>query len=198
MAQSDLTRVIEPACRKLAEKFAYELVDVELVREGASRYLRIYIDKPDGITLNDCETYHRAVAPLVERVDYDFLEVCSPGLDRPLKKQRDFDAHAGKPVEVHLFRPINRQKRFEGELIGLADGQISIRTPEGVLCFEQKDVSLCKPVIVITEEDLEWGAEETGGQEDPGQAGGKTGQNESVEKTGINEEDGRNPEEGEA
>ena len=112
MAQSDLTRVIEPACRKLAEKFAYELVDVELVREGASRYLRIYIDKPDGITLNDCETYHRAVAPLVERVDYDFLEVCSPGLDRPLKKQRDFDAHAGKPVEVHLFRPINRQKQM--------------------------------------------------------------------------------------
>ena len=89
MAQSDLTRVIEPACQKLAEQHGFELVDVELVREGASRYLRIYIDKPDGITLNDCETYHRAVTPLVERVDYDFLEVCSPGLDRPLKKQKD-------------------------------------------------------------------------------------------------------------
>lgn len=96
MAQSDLTRVIEPACQKLAQQFGFELVDVELAREGASRYLRIYIDKPDGITLSDCETYHRAVAPLVERVDYDFLEVCSPGLDRPLKKQKDFDKHGGR------------------------------------------------------------------------------------------------------
>ena len=104
MAQSDLTRVIEPACQKLAQQFGFELVDVELAREGASRYLRIYIDKPDGITLSDCETYHRAVAPLVERVDYDFLEVCSPGLDRPLKKQ--------------------------------------------------KEVSLCKPLVIITEDDI--------------------------------------------
>ena len=110
MAQSDLTRVIEPACQKLAQQFGFELVDVELAREGASRYLRIYIDKPDGITLSDCETYHRAVAPLVERVDYDFLEVCSPGLDRPLKKQKDFDKHAGETVEIHLFRPVERRK----------------------------------------------------------------------------------------
>ena len=73
MAQSDLTRVVEPACRRLAQEQQVELVDIELVREGASRYLRIYIDKPDGITLSDCETYHRAVMPLVERVDYDFL-----------------------------------------------------------------------------------------------------------------------------
>ena len=90
MAQSDLTRVVEPACKALAEQQNVELVDVELAREGSSRYLRIYIDKPDGITLSDCETYHRAVMPLVERVDYDFLEVCSPGIDRPLKKQKDY------------------------------------------------------------------------------------------------------------
>ena len=132
MAQSDLTRVIEPACQKLAQQFGFELVDVELVREGASRYLRIYIDKPDGITLSNCETYHRAVAPLVERVDYDFLEVCSPGLDRPLKKQKD----------------------FEGELVGLEDGEIVIRAGENEMRFKQKEVSLCKPVIVVTEEDI--------------------------------------------
>lgn len=167
MARSDLTRVIEPACEKLARDLCFELVDVELVREGASRYLRIYIEKPDGITLNDCETYHRAVTPLVERVDYDFLEVCSPGLDRPLKKQRDFDAHVGKPVEVHLYRPIDRRKQFEGELLGLEDGQIVIRAGEGEMRFAQKDVSLCKPVIVITEADLQWDADE---QEDGAQA----------------------------
>ena len=148
MAQSDLTRAIEPACQKLAQQFGFELVDVELAREGASRYLRIYIDKPDGITLSDCETYHRAVAPLVERVDYDFLEVCSPGLDRPLKKQK------GEMVEIHLFRPVERRKQFEGELVGLVDGEIVIRDGENELRFAQKDVSLCKPLVIITEEDI--------------------------------------------
>lgn len=154
MAQSDLTRVVEPACAKLAQEQHVELVDVELAREGASRYLRIYIDKPDGITLSDCETYHRAVMPIVERVDYDFLEVCSPGLDRPLKKQKDYDRHVGDTVEVHLFRPIDKCRRFEGELLGLSDGMVCIRTDAGEMRFAQKDISLCKPVIVITEEDL--------------------------------------------
>ena len=154
MAQSDLTRVVEPACRRLAQEQQVELVDVELVREGASRYLRIYIDKPDGITLSDCETYHRAVMPLVERVDYDFLEVCSPGIDRPLKKQKDYDAHVGDPVEVHLYRPIDRCRRCEGELLGLFGDQVKLRIGEEERSFALREISLCKPVIVITEEDL--------------------------------------------
>ena len=154
MAQSDLTRVVEPACAKLANEQQVELVDVELVREGASRYLRIYIDKPDGITLSDCETYHRAVMPLVERVDYDFLEVCSPGIDRPLKKQKDYDAHVGDLVEVHLYRAIDKCRRFEGELLGLFEDQVKIQCGENEMSFGLKEISLCKPVIVITEEDL--------------------------------------------
>ena len=154
MAQSDLTRVVEPACEKLAKQQNVELVDVELSREGASRYLRIYIDKPDGITLSDCETYHRAVMPLVERVDYDFLEVCSPGIDRPLKKQKDYDAHVGDLVEIHLYRAINKCRRFEGELLGLFGDQVKIKAGEEELSFTLKEISLCKPVIVITEDDL--------------------------------------------
>ena len=166
MAQSDLTRVVEPACKKLAEQQQVELVDVELAREGASRYLRIYIDKPDGITLSDCETYHRAVMPLVERVDYDFLEVCSPGIDRPLKKQKDYDAHVGDLVEVHLYRPIDRCRRFEGELLGLFGDQVKLRIGEEERSFTLKEISLCKPVIVITEEDLgDETALEMGGEE---------------------------------
>ena len=166
MAQSDLTRVVEPACRALAEELHYELVDVELVREGASRYLRIYIDKPDGITLSDCETYHRAVVPLVERVDYDFLEVCSPGIDRPLKKQKDYDRHIGDMVEVHLYRPVDKSRRFEGELLGLADGVVTIRTNAGERSFALKEISQCKPLIVITEEDLALDEDEPAGDTD--------------------------------
>ena len=166
MAQSDLTRVVEPACRGLAEQLHYELVDVELVREGASRYLRIYIDKPDGITLNDCESYHRAVMPLVERVDYDFLEVCSPGIDRPLKKQQDFDRHAGEQVEISLYRPVDKRRKFEGELVGLADGVVTINAPDGERRFALADIALCKPVIVITEDDLALDGEEDGQDEE--------------------------------
>jgi len=162
MAQSDLTRVVEPACMKLAQEQQVELVDVELAREGASRYLRIYIDKPDGITLSDCETYHRAVMPLVERVDYDFLEVCSPGIDRPLKKQKDYDKHVGDLVEVHLYRAIDKCRRFEGELLGLADGQVSLNVGGSEMHFALKDISLCKPVIIVTEEDLAGGDDEEG------------------------------------
>ena len=166
MAQSDLTRVVEPACRALAEELHYELVDVELVREGASRYLRIYINKPDGITLSDCETYHRAVVPLVERVDYDFLEVCSPGIDRPLKKQKDYDSHIGDMVEVHLYRPVDRSRRFEGELLGLLDGVVTIRTDAGERQFALRDISQCKPLITFTEEDLDMAeAEDMTGEE---------------------------------
>ena len=161
MAQSDLTRVVEPACAALAEQLHYELVDVELAREGASKYLRIYINKPDGITLSDCETYHRAVMPLVERVDYDFLEVCSPGIDRPLKKQKDYDSHIGDQVEIHLYRPVDKCKSFEGELLGLVDGVVSIRTDAGEKSFALKDISQCKPLIVITEEDLALDTDET-------------------------------------
>ena len=169
MAQSDLTRVVEPACQKLAQEQGVELVDVELAREGASRYLRIYISKPDGITLNDCETYHRAVMPLVERVDYDFLEVCSPGIDRPLKKQKDYDAHVGDLVEIHLYRAIDKCRRFEGELLGLEDGVVGIRAGESEMSFPLKDISLCKPVIVITEEDLADGEDEEGEASNDGQ-----------------------------
>ena len=179
MAQSDLTRVVEPACKALAEQQNVELVDVELAREGSSRYLRIYIDKPDGITLSDCETYHRAVMPLVERVDYDFLEVCSPGIDRPLKKQKDYDAHVGDLVEVHLYRAINKCRRFEGELLGLFEDQVKIQAGDTEMSFALKEISQCKPLVVITEDDLAMdddepvdlsaGDDEEGDEDDDGQ-----------------------------
>lgn len=154
MARSELSKTIEPQLEKLAAEFAFEFVDAEIVKEGASRYFRIYIDKPGGITLNDCESYHRRVIPLVEQIDYDFLEVCSPGLDRPLKKEKDFLAHIGDMVEVHLYRPQSGRKVFEGILSGYENDTLTIVSGGAEVQFILKDVSLCKPVIVITEEDL--------------------------------------------
>lgn len=167
MAQSDIVSFVVPVCEKLANEMQYELVDVELAKEGAGKYLRIYIDKPGGITLDDCEVYHRAIAPKVERVDYDYLEICSPGMDRPLKKQRDFDAHAGKEVQVRLYKPVDKKKVFEGVLVGLIDGEIVLDTPQGQLRFAQKSASGVVPVLHFDELDFDDLDEEGAGEDEP-------------------------------
>ena len=116
MPQKEIQTIVTPLCQRLADKMNYELVDAELVKEGPGRYLRIYIDRPGGISLDELEAYHREIQPQLERVDYDFLEVCSPGLDRPLKKERDFERALGQKVEVRLFKPLDGKKLFEGAL----------------------------------------------------------------------------------
>ncbi len=154
MAGSDLKRLV-PAMEQLANRFSFEWIDAEIVKEGTNRYLRIYIDKPGGITLDDCEIYHRAVSALVEAVDYDFLEVCSPGLDRPLKTDRDFERHTGETVEVHLYKPVNGQKVYEGVLQGRRDGVLTVECGGIPVSFEMKDVSVCRPAVRLEDADFE-------------------------------------------
>ena len=144
----------EKIARKIADEQGVELVDVELTKEPAGHYLRFYVDKPDGITLNELETYHRRVQPLVEDVAYDFMEVSSPGADRPLKNERDFERAEGLEVELKTYKPINGAKQFRGELIGLRDGRIEIDSAGETLSFEKKDVAIVRPLIEFTEEDL--------------------------------------------
>ena len=144
---------------KIAEKIAaeqnVELVDVELVKEPGGHFLRFYIEKPDGISVNELEAYHRRIMPLVENVEYDYMEVSSPGADRPLKKDRDFERAQGMLVELKACRPVNGGKPFQGELIGLKDGMIEISSGEDVLAFPRKDVAIVRPLIEFTEEDLQ-------------------------------------------
>ena len=144
---------------KIAQKIAQEqnvgLVDVELVKEPTGHFLRFYIEKPDGISVNELETYHRRIMPLVEDVEYDYMEVSSPGADRPLKKERDFERAQGMWVELKTYRPVNGAKVFQGELIGLKDGVIEISSGDEVLAFPQKTVAIVRPLIEFTEEDLQ-------------------------------------------
>ena len=147
MPKAELTTVVTPKCQKLADELGFELVDVSLDKEGAGKYLRIYIDKPEGIWLNDCETYHRAIQPQLESYDYDFLEVCSPGVDRPLKKDRDFERAQGSEIEVKLFKALDGQKVLTGILLGLEDGEIVLETPAGEKRIPRKAAALVKPVV---------------------------------------------------
>ena len=148
-------REAEKIAQQIADEQNVELVDVELVKEPTGHFLRFYIEKPDGISLNELETYHRRIQPLVENVEYDFMEVSSPGADRPLKTERDFERAEGMEVELKTYRPVNGAKQVLGDLIGLKDGVISIITESGeTLSFEKKDVAIVRPVIEFSEEDL--------------------------------------------
>ena len=146
MAKAEVA-AIEARCGKIADGMGFELVDVTVEKEPTGRYLRFYIDKPEGISLDDFEAYHKAVRSIADAVDYDFMEVSSPGIDRPLKKDRDFERNLGCEIEIRLFRPMNGVKILTGILAGLADGVIQIDTPEGRREIPRKAAALVKPVV---------------------------------------------------
>ena len=104
----------------IIDRLGFELVDVEYVKEAGNWYLRAYIDKPGGITVNDCEQVSREFSDILDEKDYIedayIFEVSSPGLGRPLKKEKDYARSIGEEVEIRTFRAIDRQKDFCGVL----------------------------------------------------------------------------------
>ena len=162
MAKTDTLSGLEAKAIKVAEASGYELVDVCMDREPTGKYLRFYIDKAEGVTLDDCESFHKAVRPLAEAVDYDFMEVSSPGIDRPLKKDRDYERNLGSEIEVRLFKPIEGTKIFTGILAGLEEGNIVLDTGEGRMLVPKKAAALVKPVVDMDGiEDVDLGEDET-------------------------------------
>ena len=133
----------------LLEKYKFELVDVEYVREAGLWYLRADIDKEGGITVDDCEVVSRELGDWLDKEDFIadsyILEVSSPGLGRPLKKEKDFARSLGKDVEVRLYRPINRQKEFTGALKAYdADTVTLSMEDESELVLEKSDIALIR------------------------------------------------------
>lgn len=124
-----------------------ELVDVEYVQER-DWYLRIFIDKPDGVGIDDCEQVSRLVEPLLDEVDFlkqaYYLEVSSPGLDRALRRDRDFGRYAGRLVDINFFKPQAMGKQCTAELQGLADGKISVIMDGKQHQFSRDDVAMIR------------------------------------------------------
>ncbi len=143
---------VERTAIRLAQELGYEWIDLELVKEPAGRFLRFFIDKEGGITLDDVEAFHRKIQPYAENVDYDYMEVSSPGIDRPLKKPRDFERAQGLEIEVRFYKPVDGSKVHTGELVGLVDGKIVIKTPNGEAAFDPKTVAVARRVINVDEE----------------------------------------------
>jgi len=147
MAKTELTAAIAPKCQRIADQMGFEMVEVALDSEPTGKYLRIYIDKPEGITLDDCEAYHRAVLPLVVNYEYDFMEVSSPGIDRPLKTDRDFERNLGSEVEVHLYRAMDGAKEWTGVLTGFDRENLTIEAGGQEKTISRKAASLVRPVV---------------------------------------------------
>lgn len=130
-----------------------ELVDVEYVKEGSDYYLRVYADKEGGITIGDCEIVNRALGDLLDQDDYIgdayILEVSSPGLTRPLKKENDFRRSVGKVVEIKTFTKINGVKEFEGVLKAYDEGSVTVELEdETELTISRKDISMIRLAFI--------------------------------------------------
>ena len=133
----------------IIERNGFELVDVEYVKEAGTWYLRAYIDKPSGITVDDCEVVSRAFSDILDEKDYIedtyIFEVSSPGLGRPLKKEKDFARSIGEEVEIRTYRAIDRQKEFIGILVEYDKDTVTIEyEDETTQKFERNDIALIR------------------------------------------------------
>ncbi|MDE6313345.1 MAG: ribosome maturation factor RimP [Lachnospiraceae bacterium] len=133
----------------IIEQHNFELVDVEYVKEGGNWYLRVYIDKEGGITIDDCEVVSRALGDLLDSEDFIeeayILEVSSPGLGRPLKKEKDFKRSLGEEVEVRTYRAIDKQKEFVGLLVSYDKDSVTLQLDEkNEMTINRSDIALIR------------------------------------------------------
>lgn len=143
-----ITEQVAQFSQPIVEENGCTLWDVEYVREGADRVLRVYIDKEGGVSIDDCEVIARAINPILDEKDpisesYQF-EVCSAGLERPLKRPGDFQQFMGSPILVKLYRPRNGLKEFPGILRGYEDGCVTVETGKETITFQKSEVALVR------------------------------------------------------
>ncbi len=143
-----VTELVERLAKPVVEDAGCELWDVEYVREAGKWYLRLYIDKQDGVDILDCEKISRAVSDLLDREDpiqgsYTF-EVSSAGCERPLKRPSDYERFMGSPVLVKLYSARGGRKEFSGTLTGYEDGNVTVTVGGTPMTFSREEVALCR------------------------------------------------------
>ncbi|MBS6561367.1 MAG: ribosome maturation factor RimP [Clostridiales bacterium] len=147
--RTDIELRTEQLVQPIIDENHFELVDVEYVKEGANWYLRVYADKEGGINIDDCVLISRALEAKLDEDDFIqeayILEVSSPGLGRPLKKDKDFERSIGRDVEIKLYRPIEKQKEWEGTLVSYDNDSITITLEDGAnMEIKRSDIALIR------------------------------------------------------
>ena len=143
-----VTEIVESFAKPIVEAHGCSLWDVEYVREGSERFLRLYIDKDGGVDISDCAAISRAVDPILDEKDpiqgsYHF-EVCSAGLERALKRPSDFERFMGSNITVKLYRPRNGLKEIPCVLRGYEDGKVTVEAGKETITFEKSEVALVR------------------------------------------------------
>lgn len=153
MATQNIETKVENLIQPIIQNLGYELYDVQYLKEGKDYYLRITIDKPEGITIEDCETVNRAIDEMLDEADFIstayFLEVSSPGLERILRKPWHFEKQIGNQIQVKLFQAIEKQKELQGILIESNENELKLQINEKLIKIEKKNIAVAKTVADI-------------------------------------------------
>lgn len=152
-SKKDIESITEKLLSPILTENNFECVDIEFLQEAGSWFLRVYLDKEGGITINDCELVSRALEKELDKKDpikdpY-ILEVSSPGLDRPLKKDKDFERHLGDQVELKLYKAINKNKDFTGTLVAYTEETITVNVDDEDVEFLRKDIAIIRLAIIF-------------------------------------------------
>lgn len=151
MASINIEKRVEELLKSIIENIGYELYDVRYEKEGKDYYLRIIIDKPEGIDINDCEKVNNAINDILDEADYIkdkyFLEVSSPGLERVLRKDKHFEKQIGSEINLRLFKPINKQKELIGILEEYNKEELTIKVEDKTFKINVKDIAIAKTVF---------------------------------------------------
>ncbi|MEG1559995.1 MAG: ribosome maturation factor RimP [Clostridia bacterium] len=146
-----VTDAVFELVKPMVSELGFELYDVEYAKEQAGYVLTVVIDKKDGITLEDCESVSRAIDPILDEKDpiegSYYLSVSSVGIDRPIKKDKDFERNIGNIIDVKLYAPINKKKEFEGALISFDADYFTLCVKGSDMIFKRKDAALLRPHI---------------------------------------------------
>ena len=154
MAKRNTEEKVMPLLEPIVAEKKLELGDLEFVKEGANWYLRVYIDKEGGVSIDDCEAVSRELEAKLDTEDpieqAYILEVSSPGIDRPLKKGADFEIFSGDIIDIKLYKALDGKKQYQGKLLGLQDGCISIEEEDGTIrAFAQKEVADVRLAVIF-------------------------------------------------
>ncbi|MGE5629845.1 MAG: ribosome maturation factor RimP [Caulobacteraceae bacterium] len=151
MTKRKVEDVVYKLAKPVIDRYNFELVEIEYKKEGADWYLRIYIDKEGGITVDDCQAVSEEVSDLLDEadpIDHSYIfEVSSPGIERPLKTERDYRKSLGKNVEVKLFSAIDGKKAIEGLLKGYTEDKVIIEAEGKTFEIEKNSIAIIKPAI---------------------------------------------------
>ncbi len=150
--REDYEARFEKILMPITKECGVEIYDVEYVKEGSSWYLRAYIDKEGGVTIDDCEKVSRKVSDAMDKEDFIpdayILEVSSPGLGRALKKEKHLAQSIGENVELKTYKPIEKKKEFSGVLEAFDEESVTLRIEEGKsMKFDRSDVAVIKLAI---------------------------------------------------